>query len=348
MNETDTNKIETNQKKDRDYLFDNLKATLIFSVVIAHYFRVSGSFAVPTFGGIVYMISFSYIMQGFLFVSGYFSRNLDKCRRTSFQNFLFPYLVLMPVMFCIRYLLFGHAHLDFTLPTMALWYLLTLFVYRFLMKDLVRIKYILPISIVVSLTAGFISSLDSTLSLGRTFSFLPFFLLGYYFKEDWIEKLRKIPKALAILLLAALIGLTAYSALHRIIPLSALYMKSSYASTGLTGGQGVAVRIVISLLSIAWIFVFINLLPRGRTFLSLIGQNTMEVYVLHIAIRYVVKRFGGFFGQDVLSYLALILIAVMAVWIFSRPAVARKYNAFFDFLYRWIITIPGTLIRRIL
>ncbi|HVI39092.1 MAG TPA: acyltransferase family protein, partial [Anaerovoracaceae bacterium] len=181
-------------EEQRNYLFDNIKAILIFSVVIAHYFRMSGSFALPTFGGVAYVVSFSYIMQGFLFVSGYFSRNLDKCRTTAFQAFLFPYIILMPIMFCIRYLIFGRAHLDYTLPTMALWYLLTLFVYRFFLKDLVKIKKILPISVIVSLVAGFIPFLDSTLSLGRTFSFLPFFLLGYYFKEEWIEKLRRIPK----------------------------------------------------------------------------------------------------------------------------------------------------------
>ena len=120
------------EKIERNYLFDNIKGILIFSVVIAHFFRASSSFSVPTFGGVTYIISFSYIMQGFLFISGYFSRNLEKCRNTAFQTFLFPYLILMPIMYCIRLSIFGKAHFDLTLPTMALWYLLTLFVYQFL------------------------------------------------------------------------------------------------------------------------------------------------------------------------------------------------------------------------
>jgi fucose 4-O-acetylase-like acetyltransferase len=105
-----------NEKKERSYLFDNIKAILIFSVVIAHYFRAPDSFSLPSLGGVIYMLSFSYIMQGFLFVSGYFSRNLVKCRATAFRTFLFPYLVLMPIMFCIRYSLFGEAHFDLALP----------------------------------------------------------------------------------------------------------------------------------------------------------------------------------------------------------------------------------------
>ncbi len=338
----------TEKIKERDYLFDNIKAILIFSVVIAHYFRMSDSFALATFGGTIYVISFSYIMQGFLFVSGYFSKNLDKCRTTAFQTFLFPYLIFMPIMFGIRYFIFGNARLDFTLPTMALWYLLTLFYYRFLLKDLVRIKKILPISIIISLMAGFVPFLDSTLSLGRTFSFLPFFLLGYYFKGEWIDKLRAIPKGIGVLVLAALICISVSIAFLHLFPLSSLYMKASYGDTGLTWYQGIVVRAAILLISAAWIFVFLNLVPRKRTFLVSIGQNTMTIYVFHIIIRYIIKYYGFLFGTDIWSYLLLTAAAILSIWVFSRPVSEKLYRVFTDALYRWIILHPIALIRRIL
>ena len=163
---------------ERDYSFDYIKAFLIFSVVYAHYLRVSETFTISSVGGVLYLTSFSYIMQGFLFVAGHFSKNVEKCRNTAFQTFLFPYIILMPLMFFLRYLIFGHAHLDMTLPTMALWYLLTMFYYRFLLKDLIRIKWVLLISIVAALAAGFIAPLDVTLASGRAFGFLPFFFDG--------------------------------------------------------------------------------------------------------------------------------------------------------------------------
>jgi len=334
-------------KKERNYLFDNIKAILIFSVVLAHYFRMSGTFAPATSGGVAYVVSFSVIMQGFLFVSGYFSRNLDKCRTTTFQTFLFPYIIIMPIMFSIRYLIFGRAHLDFTLPTMALWYLLTLFYYRFLLIDLVKIKKILPISIVISLAAGFVPFLNSTFSIGRTVSFLLFFLMGYYFKEEWIETLRRIPKAVGLLVLAGLLGLSAFVACAHLIPLSALYMKNSYGATGLTWIEGTAVRAAILLISSAWIFVLINLAPKGKTFLVSIGQNTMTIYVLHIIVRYIIKYFSDFFRQDFLSYVILTAAAVLSLWLFSRPPAVKIYQSFIDMLYRWIISKPLALIRRI-
>jgi len=348
LNQNSKTVITEINQKERDYLFDNIKGLLIFSVVVAHYFRASASFSVPTFGGVAYIISFSYIMQGFLFVSGYFSRNLVKCRQTAFKMFLFPYLLMMPIMYWIRYAIFGHAHFDITLPTMALWYLLTLFVYRFLLKDLVRIPYIMPISLVAAFAAGLVPSLDSTLSLGRTFSFLPFFLIGYYFKAEWIEKIRSLPKIIGWGTLGLLIGSCAYIAFTKAFPVTALYMKSSYASTHLSVSHGIMVRIVIYLMAMAWIFVFVSLTPKAKTFLSGIGLNTMPVYILHIIMRYAVKSMGGQFGQDVPSYLILIAAAVLSVWLFSRPPVAKCYDKTIDIIYEAVIGAPLKLIRKVL
>lgn len=337
-----------NDKNERNYLFDNIKAILIFSVVIAHYFRATDSFSLPTFGGVIYMLSFAYIMQGFLFVSGYFSRNLEKCRATAFRTFLFPYLVLMPIMFCIRYSLFGEAHFDLALPTMALWYLLTLFVYRYVLKDLVKIKLIIPISIAVSLAAGYIPFLNSTLSLGRTFGFLPFFLFGYYFRTEWIEKLRSLPKGLMAALIAVLLGLSLFLAFEKVFPIEALFFKSSYASTGLTNVQGILARLALSLAALGWTVVFLALTPKTKTFFTDIGQNTMTIYVLHIVVRYLIKGTGDFFGQDMLSYFVLITAAVLSVWAFSRPKAVKLYGDFMNAMYQLVITLPAALIRQIL
>ena len=125
-------------------------------------------------------------------------------------------------------------------------------------------------------------------------------------------------------------------------------MKGAYSSTGLTNDKGIALRALIYLISLAWIFVFINLTPKYKTVLSAIGQNTMTVYVLHIVARYVIKGFGGSFGQDVPSYLVLISAALLSVWMFSWHSVSERYNRFVDNVYQWTVKIPLTLIRQIL
>lgn len=317
----------------RNYLFDNMKAILVFSVVIAHYFRASATFDVGTVGGVIYITSFSFIMQGFLFVSGYFSKNVQKCRKTAFQTFLFPYLILMPIMYGIRYFLFGNANFDLLLPTMALWYLLNLFVYRFFIQDLAKIKYILPISVVLSLAAGCIVFLDETLSLGRIFAFLPFYLLGYFCTEEHVKKVQGIPKALGGLLCCMLIGFSVAMSYFHTIPLSAWYFKRAYEDSGQSYLEGTGARILLSVVALMWIVVFMILTPKKKTWLATVGQNTMSVYILHIIVRYVIKATGVFNGQDVKTYFFIFVVALASVWLFSRPKIATTYQKAMDLLY---------------
>ncbi|WP_051280499.1 acyltransferase family protein [Anaerovorax odorimutans] len=317
----------------RNYLFDNLKAILIFFVVFAHYIRVSATFEANTIGGVIYITSFSFIMQGFLFVSGYFSKHVDKCRETAFKSFLFPYFVLMPIMYTIRYFIFGEANFDITLPTMALWYLLNMFVYRYFLKDLINIQYILPISVILSLLSGCIDSIDETLSIARIIGFLPFFLLGYFSKEEHIKKIQQIPKGVGIFVSFILVGFSAILSYFNKIPIDAWYFKSSYNNLGISNIEGIVIRIFISIIALAWIVVFLILVPNKKTKLSYIGKNTMSVYTMHIIIRYIIKGFEIFSGENIVNYLLILLTAALSVWLLSRQIVADTYKSMIDIIY---------------
>lgn len=319
--------------KERNYLFDNLKALLIFSVVVAHYFRVSESYEPDSFSGTIYLISFSYIMQAFLFVSGYFSKNVDKCRSTAFKAFLFPYLVLMPIMYFIRYMIFGEANFDIFLPSMALWYLLTMFIYRFSIKTLAKVKYILPISFLISIAAGLIPFLGEDLALGRTFGFLPFFMLGYFFKWEHIKYIRSLPKFIFIVLGILLVGFSVFMASTEIIPADALLFKESYDTIYLNNLEGIIIRILLTVVSLGWIAVFLNLVPEGKFSFTSIGKSTMAIYVLHIVVRYVIKGFDIYIGQDFISDIMIIVLATLSVVVFSRDFVVQTYDDFMDNAY---------------
>ena len=178
-----------------------MKAILIFSVVLAHFYKVGSDFRPASFEAVAYLAIFSYIMQGFLFAAGYFAKNVEKARKTSVKALLFPYFVLMPVMYLVRYAVYGYATMDLRTPTMALWFMLTLFYYRFFLKDMARVKmqWLIPLSIVVSLASGCVAAFGEDYSLARTFGFLPFFILGYYCQKEHIEKIRKAPKVIGVI-----------------------------------------------------------------------------------------------------------------------------------------------------
>ncbi|MDD4583653.1 MAG: hypothetical protein PHR60_05635, partial [Eubacteriales bacterium] len=221
-----TKKKISNNVPNRSYLFDNMKALLIFIVVSTHYLRATKGFSVPTLSGATYLMFISFDMVIFLFISGYFSKNIEKCRKNAFKNFLFPYIILIVFMYGIRYLIFGHATLNIIKPSLALWYMLVMFYYRFLLKDLIKIKYILLVSFVLSIIAGLVPFLDANLALGRAFGFLPFFLLGYYCKSEHVTKIQNLPKWSTILLLIVLVVYSGVMAYTEALPLSTWFFKS--------------------------------------------------------------------------------------------------------------------------
>lgn len=324
----------------RNYLFDNIKGVLIFFVVSAHFIRVGGSFHQNSFGGVYYIIAFSFIMQGFLFVSGYFSKNVDKCRAGAVKNFLLPYFIMMPIMYLIRLGLFGSAHLNFSNPTMALWFLLVMFAYRFFIKDLSKVPGIVPISFAVLLLSGCVEFLGIKYALGRICAFLIFFILGYKFEWKHIEKIRRIPNAAVVVLLILLTAFSVYMGYDNRITVEMWLFRDSYATYGFGYIEGMLIRLMIAIVSCGWLVVWINLLPEKETFLSVIGQRTMTVYLLHIPIRYIIK-WSGVIGHGNFVYYGIIFAAAIAtIFVFSRKSVDKAYSKALDFIYDTVIMGP--------
>ena len=288
--------------KERNYLFDNMKVLLTFFMVSAHYIRISGSFDVSSFGGFFYIIAFSFIMQGFLFVSGYFSKNVDKCRLGAAKNFLLPYILLMPVMFVVRLGVFGDAAFDLLSPSHALWFLLVLFVYRFMIKDLEKVPGILILSAGLLLASGCFNSLGRELALGRICSFLFFFILGYKMKWEHIEKIRNISKKWILLLLSVLLVFSFLTAYSNVIPVEMWHLKDGYSIYHLSNIMGILIR-------------------------------TMTVYICHIPIRYLIEHIDLPGDGNVLTYILSFGLAIASVYAFSRPALHTAYHAIIDFLY---------------
>lgn len=326
----------TQSPTKRNYLFDNLKALLIFCVVAPHFAKVSGNFRAGGPDGFFYLVCFSFIMQGFLFISGYFSKHVEKCHSSAFKSLLFPYLILMPVMYLIRLALFGHARFRIYLPTHSLWFLLVMFVYRFFLKDLIRIpsRILLPLSIASYFLSGCLPFLGDTLALGRIFSFFFFFLAGYYFQWEQIEKIRRVKKRYSICLLGILLLVSAFLTVKRPFSLELWYLKSSYFSAGETIFHGILIRLLMGVVSLCWLFVLINLMPDRKLWFSSVGRHTLTIFACHVPVRYLLKRTGlpGTGGWS--AVLFSLLLAAVVTWIFSRSWISNGYTAFMDGLYQ--------------
>ncbi len=308
------------QIKERDYMFDTFRGLLMLSIPMSHFTKMSGNlyselylgggFPQDSLGGWVYITINVFVMQAFMFLSGYFSKKPDRARETAFSTFMWPYLVWTTVYWGIRHLFFGNAHLEYLYPPFALWFLFALFFYRYFLKDMVKFQWLLPLSLIMYLAAGQIEEFGDFMALGRMVSYFPFFLLGYYCSKErlaWIQQLKNHKIVLAIWgIVLVLISV----ALCKFGPNVGWYLlRESVDSFNIPWWYDTLGRIGIFLLSSAWIIWMVNVLPSKKNFISFVGMNTMPVYIFHLTLRYVIQFYGlyvGFISCLVVAWFAIL------------------------------------------
>lgn len=261
----------------RDYKMDNMKCFLIFCVVLGHIFELF-------YMGGGYRIIYSFHMPAFLFISGYFA-GFNKAKIAG--SLVYPYMVFQTL-----YLIFNAIvvnkdpttlSLQYTTPFWLLWYLMVLIFYHLLIPfmDGIRPAFLLIIGIMLSLGAGFDSSIGYYLSLARFFTFLPYFILGMVWRHLHVEKLLKnrlfrLLNVLCVLVSCFILGSSEY------ISSVMLYGSGSYVSAG----YSVWIKSVLFLCGVNWIFFFMWVFPKRRIpIISSIGQNTLTVFLCHGFIR---------------------------------------------------------------
>lgn len=322
-----------NPAKPREYFWDNFRGLLIWTIPISHFTMSGGDYARDSLSGIIYITINVSVMQAFVFLSGYFSKKPDRARETAFRTFLLPYLLLVPFFFLVRTYFYGDANLSWIEVPFALWYLVALFFYRFFLKDLIRFKYVLAASILLYLAAGQIPWLDNTLAGGRVASYLPFFLLGYYCQKEHIEKIKRLKTVWTWLLGAALFGASAVLAYWVPIPSNFYLLKRDAAFVGIPWWADLLMRVLDFILPALWIVFLLNVVPKGKNYLTHVGLNTMPVYILHLVVRYWVRETGFPDSNPFIYYGCIFGLASLCVVVFSSKPVAKVYDGFFDFMY---------------
>ena len=311
------------EMKQRDYMFDTFRGLLILSIPMSHFTKMAGNqygamyltggFPEDSLFGFVYITINVFVMQAFMFLSGYFSKKPDRAQETAFSTFMWPYLVFTVIYYFIRMFFMDGANLKLLTPPFALWFLFVLFFYRFFLKYMVKFNWLLPVSIMLYLLAGQVEEFGNFMSLGRALSYFPFFLLGYYCSKErltWFQGLRKKP-LLLILLGIVLVGIT-FLLMHSDVKVGWYLLKQSVDNfPNMLWWEDTLMRILIFFVASGWIIFMVNIIPSKKSFISYIGMNTMPIYVFHLTLRYVVEFYGIYVG--VISCLVVAWFAVISL-----------------------------------
>ena len=262
--------------KERDYYFDNAKFILIILVVFAHSLRPLIEINI-TFK-IIYTFIYTFHMPVFVFISGYFSKIQYKFD----SKYCYIYIIFQ-VLYCI---FFNKFNFPLTIvaalivPYWIMWYIYAVMIWRIVLPLIIKLRHPILLSFVMSIIAGYIININDLFSLSRIFTFLSYFLIGYYAKQNNIKiQINNLSKIIALILISFLLLLIVlnslaidYNWLYGLYPYKILSHNEWYASIYRLG-----VYIICFYASI----LFLLLVPNKKTIYSSLGSNTICAYLVH-------------------------------------------------------------------
>lgn len=274
------NSFHSSPSNSRDYLFDNLKAVMLFLVAAGH---ILDPFIIRQDSLYRYIMQYIYLfhMPVFAFITGYFSKNTEKSRDTAVKKVLLPYLFWqgLYILAALLFMKLGLADYNtdvfkpsFLLPSSPLYYLLCVFIWKVFIKDIDGLRHPLLFSFIGGLAVSLVFDKAFHIGWGACFSLLIFFVFGFKCKPEQIEKLRMLPKALSIFILAAAVIPSVA------LPYSFRNVRFTYEDVGLSGLTGIFYRALFYGIALLMILALINLCPRKQYFFSRIGRNAILVY----------------------------------------------------------------------
>ena len=264
----------------RDYLFDNLKALMLFLVVIGH---ILDPYIERQDILYRYLMQYIYLfhMPMFAFITGYFTKNTEKARNSAVRNVLVPY-IFWQLLYIITALLFIRLGLasyntdvfkpSLLLPSSPLYYLLCVFVWKVFAADLKKLRFPVLFSFAAGLFISVVFDEAFHIGWGACFSLMIFFVLGLLCTKEHVEKIRNIPHAIAAAILAAAVIPSV------LLPYSFRNVRFTYESVGLSPAQGIGYRALFYLIAILMIGALINLFPDRKNIFSQVGTNAILVY----------------------------------------------------------------------
>ncbi len=265
-------------------LIDNFKVLLIFLVVFNHIIAFN-LVKVDTVVRYVWYAITIFHMPAFIFVSGYLSKKPQNTLK-NFKNLLIPYILGYSLTWYSQIWLGRSVDYEILRPTgTVMWYILALFIYRLTIEALGKIRFIVPLSIAVSLWAGTRPEFTTFLSASRIVVFFPFFVAGYLWKSEYITAVRRFKgKWVLVPISAALLWAIPNYMITNEMGIAIFRGNHGYTLCGLTEPEGIILRLLMYLVSFILIYTLLALLPDVRLPLTYVGRHTMGIYFFHYPI----------------------------------------------------------------
>lgn len=261
----------------RNHFLDTSKALLIFLVVFGHFLERMIGWNFPESHTLLAVIYFVH-MPAFIFISGLLFKDKNYIKNIIFFTALYiPFQFLFPVFDAL-----WTGHFNWTLlqrPYWILWYLVAMICWTVLTHYLLKTKYPVWIAVFLAMMIGFSPWNNYDYSLGRIFTFLPFFVVGQVYGQKIMQSIQQFryATATAILIFVTILSVVVIT---NISPYW-LYGSLSYQQLKVDWLQGSLIRLGIYILSSLGIVAVFAIAHLFKNHFVQLGRNTLPVYLLH-------------------------------------------------------------------
>lgn len=333
---------EYTDEHGREYFFDNAKFILIVLVVLAH--SIAPLKDSSDTAKAIWMLINSFHMACFIFMSGLFAKSyISKDGNVKIQRlftYIMYYLFAQVSMTLFEYFVLGYKDISLSVfvPQPALWYLMCMILWFMILPYVSKLKN--PIVIVCAFLFGLLVGYDTKvggfLSLCRAVTHFPFFIIGFYFKKEWIFKFRnKWTRILSVIVIVGFLSFLYFN--YNIIAGRVLECSYNYYSSKLKIFTAYPVmwvnRFIFYIVALILCSAFLLLIPRRKTFFTKFGSRTLQVYILHRFLYFCETEYGWFQLPffDTFGVYKMMAIAVVVTFILSLKP--------FEYPFIWIAKI---------
>ena len=215
-------------------------------------------------------------------------------------------------------------------PSSAFYYLLAVFIWKLLAKDMVKLKYPLIISVILGLLVSITKMDEFHTGYGAIFSLFPFFVMGLLCEKEMIQKIRDIPKVIAVFALILGIIPAVY------LPYAIHSVRMSYSAVGFGNVIGIFYRIIFYVIATIMGMAFICLMSDKKMWISHIGKASILVYAgstfLSPHAYVLLDKLLSLSSNEVVNLICMSVFCLVVIVICSLPLFLTLYNSILEFI----------------
>lgn len=338
---------KTQDEKGREFFFDNAKFITILCVVLAHIISPI-KLEIPFVNALWILIN-AFHMPLLIMISGYFAKSYFLKDGTVKRQRLFTYVVyFMAAQLTVslfEYYILGIREMSIGVfgARSSLWYLACLCFWYAILPYVVNVKpwILLSFAVICGLLIGYDSLMSiGFMSMGRVVNHFPFFLIGFYFKKEWLFKFRNLYTQLGAAGILIFCYFWTWNNLEKIAP-RVIISSYEYADSELVyfadrfQWMNRFLYYIVACILCACVLL---LIPRYKYFFTKFGSRTLQVYILHrfvylAELNYLwYEPFMSTKGFWQLTVISIVMTFVFSLKIFEYPfqALAKIKLSWFE------------------